>query len=333
MNMNLAATIFALRWLINDTFRQSLAGRVFWIMLGVSALAIVFCLGISLEGGTIRDRDMIIESKTDKEVVDRVVDRGEMRLLFGMMKVEMHRGRMEEVRLVHVILAVWVAGALGLIMSLVWTASFIPEALQPSSAVVLLAKPAPRWLFLLGKYLGVVLFVAMQGLVFFLGTWMALGVKTGIWNNAYLLGWPLMVLQFAVFYSVSVVLAVTWRSTMACIVGVLLFWATSYGINYGRYAVLAWPTIAGPQATPLSPLARGLAETGYWIFPKPADYAILLEDLLDVDKDRATMSSYPEIQQARANGDFQPFGTLAASVLFALVMIVLAGRQFNDTEY
>ncbi len=330
--MNLASTIFALRWLINDTFRQSLAGRVFWIMLGVSALAIVFCLGISLEGGTIRDRDDLIEA-SGKDLVGPASEPGEMRLLFGMMRVSMHRGGTEEVRLIHVVLAIWIAGAAGLLLTLVWTASFVPEFLQPSSAVVLLAKPAPRWLFLLGKYLGVVLFVAVQGLIFFVGTWFAIGIKTGIWNNTYLLGWPMLVFQFAVFYSVSVVIAVTWRSTMACILGVLLFWFVCLGVNFGRYAVLALPAIAGQQAQPLSPFTRGVVETGYWIFPKPADFAIMLEDLLDAGKDRLTVSGEPEFQRARENGDFQPFGALAASLLFAVVMLVLAGRQLNDTEY
>jgi hypothetical protein len=49
--MNLPAIFFLFRWLLRETFRQALAARTFWLMLTVSALAIVFCLGVSLEGG------------------------------------------------------------------------------------------------------------------------------------------------------------------------------------------------------------------------------------------------------------------------------------------
>ena len=42
--MNHAATPLVIRWLVWDTFRQSLASRIFWVMLFVSALAVLFCL-------------------------------------------------------------------------------------------------------------------------------------------------------------------------------------------------------------------------------------------------------------------------------------------------
>lgn len=331
--MNLASTIYALRWLVNDTFRQSLASKVFWIMLSVSALTIVFCLSVSIDGGTVVDEGQLFDAKTGRDIVGPNPNPGKMTLLFGAMPVSIHRGGAEEVRLIHLFLAVWVAGAVGLLLTLVWTASFVPEFLQPSSAVVLLSKPVPRWAFLFGKYIGVVLFVALQGMLFFVGTWAALGVKTGIWNNAYLLGWPMLVLQFAVFYSLSLLIAVTWRSTMACVLGILLFWIICFGVNYGRYAMLALPTLAPQEVRPLSPLTRGLMETGYWALPKPADFMMMLEDLLDAEKDKATLSSMPEFRHGRENGLFQPFASMAASLAFGVVMIVLAGRQLNETEY
>ena len=43
--------IYATRWLIRDTFRQALATRVFWVMLALTVLCVVFCLGVSVEGG------------------------------------------------------------------------------------------------------------------------------------------------------------------------------------------------------------------------------------------------------------------------------------------
>lgn len=329
--MNLSSTIYALRWLISDTFRQSLASRVFWIMLGVSGLAIIFCAGISATGWTIVFEKEIADPR-GKDLEGPNPEPGSMSILFGFINdVKFGRSREDAVRLVHLYLASWVAGGVGLLILLVWTASFLPEFLQPSSAVVLLAKPVPRWMFLFGKFLGVVLFVALQGMVFFVGTWLALGLKTGVWNNAYLIGWPLLVCQFAVFYSFSVLVAVSWRSTVACIVGVVLFWAICAGVNYGRYAALALPTLSGGQS--VSPVARGLMETAYWTLPKPIDFMMMLEDSLGAEKDKATLSALPEFEQARARGDYQPAASLAVSLVFAAVLIGLAGVELSKVEY
>src|SRR5215211_6413479 len=44
--MNLPAALLAIGWMVRDTLRQSLASRLFWAMLAVSAICIVFCLGV-----------------------------------------------------------------------------------------------------------------------------------------------------------------------------------------------------------------------------------------------------------------------------------------------
>src|SRR5262249_10903336 len=44
--MNLPAAILPIGWLVRDTLRQSLASRLFWAMLAVSAVCIVFCLSV-----------------------------------------------------------------------------------------------------------------------------------------------------------------------------------------------------------------------------------------------------------------------------------------------
>ena len=58
--------------------------------------------------------------------------------------MEMARDRTSAVEMIHLVLASWVAGAVGLLLTLLWTASFVPEFLQPTSATVMLAKPLPQ---------------------------------------------------------------------------------------------------------------------------------------------------------------------------------------------
>ena len=124
---------------------------------------------------------------------------------------------------------------------------------------------APRWSILLGKYLGVVFFVGFQATLFVGCTWLALGFATGVWSSAYWLAVPLLVLNFAVFYSVSVFLSVWTRSTVASAFGVLLFWLLCWLVDYSHLRMLAQPTGS------LSPLSQFLMDAGYWILPKPLD--------------------------------------------------------------
>ena len=167
--------------------------------------------------------------------------------------------------------------------------------------MVLLAKPTPRWLFLVGKFLGVVAFVAFQGFVFFAGTWLALGIRTEVWLAGYLAGLPLLVFQFAVLYSFSLLIAVWLRSTVACVFGVVIFWALCMAINYGRHSAVSLPTLA-PEAQHLSPVTRTMIEMGYWVMPKPADQLMMLEDALDAHAHKSTLSNLPEFHQARRRG-------------------------------
>ena len=47
---SLPMAIRTVRWMVRDTFRQSLASKLFWVMLGLTAFCSVFCLGVSVSG-------------------------------------------------------------------------------------------------------------------------------------------------------------------------------------------------------------------------------------------------------------------------------------------
>jgi hypothetical protein len=48
--MNPPAAVFALRWLICDTFRQALASGIFWLMLGITGVCVAVCLTVNISG-------------------------------------------------------------------------------------------------------------------------------------------------------------------------------------------------------------------------------------------------------------------------------------------
>lgn len=328
--MNSPALIYALRWLIRDTFRQAVAGKVFWILLILSAMAIVFCLGVSVEGGLRFEEGELVTPSGEPHTASGQPP-GKLHLLFGAMKIDFYRGPAQEVHLIQVVLATWVAGTVGLLLTLVWTAGFLPDSLQPASASVLLAKPVPRWVFLLGKYLGVVLFMALQTFIFFFGTWVALGLKTDVWEVGYLAGIPLLTLQFAGLFAFSVLLAVLTRNTVACVLGVVLFWAICTGVNYARHAAMALPELS--NGAEMSGGSLFLINLGYWVLPKPADMLILLEDALGAASMKTTLSSLPEFAAVQRLGAFDPLLSMASIFLFVALMLALAGYQLRKVDY
>jgi hypothetical protein len=333
--MNLSAAIYAIRWLLRDTFRQAAASGLFGLMLGVSGLCILFCLSVGVAGDTpLRRPGETVEflpahdpQATPSRLANQgvTVVRGELTLGFGAVRVPLGRDGTDAVRFVQLLLAGGVADAAGLLLALVWTAGFLPTFLDPSAAAVLLAKPVPRWSLLVGKYLGVLAFVGFQAAVFVGGTWLALGLGTGIWDPLYLWCLPLLLVHFAIFFSFSTLLAVGTRSTVTCVIGSLLFWFLCWGMNYGRHAVVALPDLEGVSAA-----LPALVEAGYWILPKPADMGMILFDALQADNYFSRITAF---QLLRSRGAFLPELSLVTSLLFTAAVLAVAAWQFVTTDY
>ncbi len=326
--------IYLLRWIIGNTFRQAMASTVFWLLLGFSALAILFCLGLSIEGGdNLRpEGDFLYHPKTGALLTEPTTDLGSISLFFGAFRVSLPRDRESGVHLVQVVLGTWVAGGVGLLVMLVWTAGFIPEALRPENSAVQFAKPVPRWLFVVGTYVGVLCFVIFHAAVFFLGTWLAMSVRTGVWLPSYLIGMVLLVIHFAAIYSVSVLIGVWTRSTVATALGSILFWAVCLLVNDGRHAAVALPQLS-PHSPPLSSLSLALMEAMYWVLPKPADFFHILGQALSAQSHMTTLSRAPEFAAVAAMGRFAPGAAILTTFLFSVFPLAWAGQRLNKVDY
>lgn len=331
--MNRETLLFAIRCLLLDTFRQAWASGILWLMLAISAVCIAVCLSIRVEGAEVLDtqegsgfvpRTMSVDP-TQAAMSGVTQVRGQLLIGFGAVRVDLGRDAHDAVRHVQLILAGVVADTAGILLLLVWTAGFLPSFLEPSAASVLLAKPMPRWGLLLGKYLGVLVFVLVQALVFVSGTWAALGVATGIWDPIYLMCVPLVLIHFAIFYGMSVLLAVSTRSTIACVFGSILFWLLCWAMNYGRHMVVALPDLHEAASG-----MRALVEVGYWILPKPADLGLLLFDALQAGN---YFNSAIEFDALKAQGAFSPVLSVAASLGFTAAVLALACYEFHTTDY
>jgi ABC-type transport system involved in multi-copper enzyme maturation permease subunit len=331
MNQPFAPSVF--RWLVRDTFLQSRASGLFWLLLGINCLVILVCLSVGIEGEGIHHdlRDTEFLPQGDKEAglarstnSGVTVPGGEFTLAFGAIRFPLHRDVLSAVRFFYVLLAWGVADTLGILMALVWTAGFMPRFLDRSTAPLRLAKPVPLWQFVVGKYLGGLAFVAFHALVFFLGTWLALGVRTGVLEPGYFLCVPLMLFHFAVFYAVSVLVAVLTRSTVASIIGSIAFWFLCWGINYGHHALLAMSPSAAPSGVLMS-----LSEVCYWILPKPADFGMLLFESLRAE---SFFNQLPEFRAVTQRGAFLPWLSLLSSALFGVFVLGVATRELSRRD-
>lgn len=329
--MDAPAALYALRWLVHDTFRQTLSSRVFWFFLGFSLFFMVFCLGIQVEGGALKDVNELVTPK-DEPIAESKAPPGRVSMLFGVMSYHFTRQAKDEVHFLLSILASWIAGTIGVLMALVFSAGFVPDSLHPSAASVMLAKPVPRWLLLAGKYLGVVCFIALHAAIFFVGTWLALGLRTNIWDANYLMGIPLLIFHFAVIFACSVMLAVLFRSTTACVVGGVLFWIVCYGINYGRHFAVTYEDL-NPGGIALPSFTMLLSELGYWLLPKPADFTLLMEQSLNLGAGMGTLEDQQPFKQVLEKGAFHPLLIIFSSCLFPILALWAAASHLAKTDY
>jgi ABC-type transport system involved in multi-copper enzyme maturation permease subunit len=350
--VNVRCNLGFLKHLIQDTFRQGLASGIFWMMLVVTAICVVFCLSVDVSGDVALHSDsepafflppppdhstvasagasqnVRLPFETDPALARRdgvETISGRMTLGFGAVSFPVSRERSDAVHFLQLILASGVAGTFGLLLTLVWTAGFVPTFLDPSAASVLLAKPIPRWQLLLGKYFGVLAFVGFQVVIFVALTWLALGVRTKVWDVAYWWSVPLLLIQFAIFYSFSVLLAVVTRSTVACVFGCILFWLLAWGINYGGIMARHMPQ---SQYLPSSTVA--LAQASYWITPKPIDAGLILFDALNAKEHFEKPSVYKLVESGE---EFSPQLSILSSLVMTGALLALSTHEFRTADY
>lgn len=340
MRMTLSERLRVIVWLARDTFRQSLAQGLFWILAAVSLVCIVLSLSVSVAapqtlaaGGETAD----FLPRNDPDATDReraaksgvTIAEGTMTLGFGAVRLPVARDVRSAVHFFELLLACGVADVFGVLLALVWTAGFLPGFLDGRNLAVLLAKPVSRRLLACGKCAAVVFFVFCHAVFFVGGTWLALGVKTGVWDTAYLWSVPLLVIHFAIFFSFSVLLAVTSRSTVVCVIGSLLFWLVCWGTNFGRHAMVAEGYQPGERPV-FGQSTIALVEAAYWTLPKPGDLGMVLYDAL---RSADSFAQNGAFQSVKEHGDFQPWLSLTASLAFMLVLLAVATRQFEKLDY
>ncbi|GAA5508292.1 ABC transporter permease [Novipirellula caenicola] len=170
----------------------------------------------------------------------------------------------------------WLLGFILVFLGILVTASIIPDMLQPGSLHLLLSKPVSRWLLLLSKFVGGCAFVFLCVIQLIVGLYLIAGLRLDVWNARLLLCIPVSVFVFAVFYSVSTLAGLRFRSPIlaigiTCMFGAYLVVVSMIGGFFDgfvtRPSTIHQMTIAGDQVfatTRGEGLMRWDAKTDQW---------------------------------------------------------------------
>lgn len=124
--------------------------------------------------------------------------------------------------------------SIGLLVAVLVTASVIPQMLDPGSIHLLLSKPVSRPLLYLAKFAGGCAFVLLASTYLFVGLWLILGARLGIWEPRLLWCIPIYVVSFAVYYSVTALAGLIWRNTIVAVIVTMLFWLACTFVGWSK---------------------------------------------------------------------------------------------------
>jgi hypothetical protein len=174
-------------------------------------------------------------------------------------------------------------GLLLLLVAVIVTAGFIPNALARGSFDLLASKPISRTMLLVYKYVGGLTFIFVLTTATVLGIWVAVGLRTGLWATDFLTVIPLLTFHFAVLYAISAFAGVFTRSALLAILLVVaasgLFWAVGKahdGIRNREEARAAGPlTPEDLQSDPERALERLDPDAPLWGFIPQSTFPVL----------------------------------------------------------
>lgn len=214
--------------LLMDTYRELNAKKLFWITLILSALvaASFFFIGLTDTGLKLAVWEV------DIGINNQTVDAGNFyKWIFSDLAIRFWLG---------------IAAAA---LAIISTASFFPDMMKPGAIDLLLTKPISRLrLFVTRFFLGLG-FAFLQVFVFTTICFFVIGIRGGAWEPGLFLAVPFFVLFFSYLFSVSVLVGVLTRSTIASLLITLIFFLLMMGLNATDSVIQGIRLMAETEAT------------------------------------------------------------------------------------
>ncbi|NNJ24047.1 ABC transporter permease [Alienimonas chondri] len=168
-------------------------------------------------------------------------------------------------RFIMEFVAGYLAGPIGVLIALLVTAALIPQTFEGGAIDLLLSKPVSRTVAFLTKFAGGCVFVGLAGLYLCGGLWLIAGLRLGVWDAGLVAASGLLVVQFAVFYSVSAAVGVLWQNPIVCVMAAGGVWALSFVLNVVWRPVQQMDIAARPAAVVAGNDEVFKADAGGWV--------------------------------------------------------------------
>jgi hypothetical protein len=125
----------------------------------------------------------------------------------------------------------WIVGVFGMIAAILVTSTVIPQMFEPGSITLLLSKPISRSLLFTAKYIGACAFVLLNVSLHIIGLWLIVGWRFAIWNQGMLWCIPVFLFMFLIYYAVSALSGLVWKSAVISVVLTVLFWLICFIVD------------------------------------------------------------------------------------------------------
>lgn len=125
-------------------------------------------------------------------------------------------------------------GVVGVLVAIVVTSSIVPQMFDPGQLHLLLSKPVSRSLLFLSRFLGGCAFILLNATCLIAGLWLILGLRFDAWNHRLLLGIPIYLFMFAIYFTVSSLAGLLWRNAIVSIGATVLFWLFCFLLGSGK---------------------------------------------------------------------------------------------------
>ena len=122
-------------------------------------------------------------------------------------------------------------GVVALFTAILVTSPIIPQTFATGSLHLLLSKPVNRSLMFLAKFFGGCAFILVNVTFLLVGLWLIAGLRFDVWNQGLLLCIPIFLFLFGLYYSVSSLAGVIWKSPVMCVVVSIVFWLVCFTVE------------------------------------------------------------------------------------------------------
>lgn len=195
-----------------DAYRELNAKKLFWIVLGLSALFVGAFAGVG-----INERGIVLFFW---EIPNEFLN----------LQVLPSRAFFYKTMFFSLGFQIWLTW-IATILALVSTCGIIPDFVASGSIELTLSKPIGRVRLLLTKILAAMTFVFLQVGVFTVASFVIIGIRGGEWVWSLFLAIPLVLLFFSYLYSICAVVGLVTRSTIAALLLAILFWFVIFIIH------------------------------------------------------------------------------------------------------